>query len=171
LNKSSKLCLHASSVKWKTWLGCLVESFQFGDPYSFNFTLVLIWSKPLAFILGNTPALNLLSFWNKVKHKSVVCQFWLLGQLLSVLWQFLIKRDKFVLITNYPSHLRTNWFLPFLIHLFTYAYIVWSFLPPDTHSQPLPPIPLHFQAEPVLPLSLMLLKRRHKHKTKTKCFC
>jgi hypothetical protein len=52
----------------------------------------------------------------------------------------------------------------FLIHLFTCAYIVWSFLP-------LPPPTLFLQAESVLPLSLILLKRRHKHNKEHKAFC
>jgi hypothetical protein len=34
-------------------------------------------------------------------------------------------------------------------------------------SSPLPP---RFQAEPVLPLSLILLKRKHKHNKKDKAF-
>jgi hypothetical protein len=47
------------------------------------------------------------------------------------------------------------------IHLFTCAYIVWAISPPC--PQPSFPLqPPHFQAEPVLPLTLILLKRRHK---------
>jgi hypothetical protein len=42
----------------------------------------------------------------------------------------------------------------FFIHLFKCAYIAWVISPP---------CPPHFQAEPVLPLSLILLKRRHKY--------
>jgi hypothetical protein len=49
----------------------------------------------------------------------------------------------------------------FLIHLFTCAYIVWAISPPS-------PYPPHFQIEPVLPLSLILLKRRHRHNPKHK---
>jgi hypothetical protein len=58
----------------------------------------------------------------------------------------------------------------FLIHLFTCAYIVWSIFP--SYSLPLFLLhnPLHFQAEPVLPLSLILLKRKHKHNKKDKQF-
>jgi hypothetical protein len=36
------------------------------------------------------------------------------------------------------------------------------FLPCDPHPLPLPPTPLRFQADPVLPFSPILLKRRHK---------
>jgi hypothetical protein len=50
-----------------------------------------------------------------------------------------------------------------IIHLFTCAYIAWAIS--STYS-PLPPsVPPNlprFQAEPVLPLSLILLKRKHK---------
>jgi hypothetical protein len=59
----------------------------------------------------------------------------------------------------------------YLIHLFICAYIVWAIYPsytPSTCSPPKPPF--HFQAEPVLPLSLILLKRRHKHNKEDKAF-
>jgi hypothetical protein len=45
-------------------------------------------------------------------------------------------------------------------HLFTCAYNVWVSSPPTSHPLPLPH--LHFQAETVLPLSLILLKREYK---------
>jgi hypothetical protein len=35
---------------------------------------------------------------------------------------------------------------------------------------PLPPSHPHFQAEPVVPLSLILLKKRYKHKKEDKTF-
>jgi hypothetical protein len=44
------------------------------------------------------------------------------------------------------------------IHLFTCAYIVWAISSPCPQPLPFP----HFQAEPVLPLYLILLNRRHK---------
>jgi hypothetical protein len=50
----------------------------------------------------------------------------------------------------------------FFIHLFTCAYIVWVISPPCFLPLPSPPTPSRFQAETVLPLSLILLKRRHK---------
>jgi hypothetical protein len=56
----------------------------------------------------------------------------------------------------------------FLINLFTCTHI-GSFLLPAPYLPP-PPSPLHFQAEPVLPLSLILLKRRHKYNKKDKAF-
>jgi hypothetical protein len=43
----------------------------------------------------------------------------------------------------------------------------FSSYPPLPPSFPTPPL---FQAEPVLPLSLILLKRRHKHNKKDKMF-
>jgi hypothetical protein len=49
---------------------------------------------------------------------------------------------------DYPRYI-----LFFLIHLFICAYIVWAILSP---------ISPHFQAEPFLPFSLIVLKRRHK---------
>jgi hypothetical protein len=64
----------------------------------------------------------------------------------------------------------------FKLFLFIYSHVhtvlFGSFLPPD----PYPPIspsllfPPPFQAEPVLPLSLILLKRKHKHNKEDKVF-
>jgi hypothetical protein len=51
----------------------------------------------------------------------------------------------------------------FLIHLFTCAYIVWVISPPCPLPHSLPSSTPHFQAEPVLLLSLILLKKRLKH--------
>jgi hypothetical protein len=50
----------------------------------------------------------------------------------------------------------------FLIHLFTCVYIVWATSPPYLLHAPSPHHPPHFQAEPVLPISLILLKRKYK---------
>jgi hypothetical protein len=54
----------------------------------------------------------------------------------------------------------------FFNFLFIYSHVhtlFEPFLPPALHPFPLSPIhPPCFQAEPVLPLSLILLKRRHK---------
>jgi hypothetical protein len=61
-------------------------------------------------------------------------------------------------------------FIIIIIHLFICAYIVWVISP---HFPPPLPSPCHppcFQAEPVLPLSLILLKRRHKHNKEDKVF-
>jgi hypothetical protein len=60
-------------------------------------------------------------------------------------------------------------FFFFYFYLFTCAYIALVISPPDPHPHSLPSPP-HFQAEPVLPLSLILLKRRHKHNEKDKAF-
>jgi hypothetical protein len=49
-----------------------------------------------------------------------------------------------------------------IIHLFTCAYIVWDICPPVPRPHPLPSNFPRFQAEPVLPLYLILLKRKHK---------
>jgi hypothetical protein len=46
---------------------------------------------------------------------------------------------------------------------FIYMCIHWVTSPPRPLPLPLLPTPPHFQAESVLPLSLILLKRRHKH--------
>jgi hypothetical protein len=57
-----------------------------------------------------------------------------------------------------------------IIHLFTCAYIFWVISPPPhcpTFSLPSPP---HFQAEPVLSLSLILLKKRQKHNKEDEAF-
>jgi hypothetical protein len=58
----------------------------------------------------------------------------------------------------------------YLIHLLTYAYIVWVISPPCPSPPPFSPTPPSFQAEPVLPLSLILLKRRHKHNKEDRAF-
>jgi hypothetical protein len=51
----------------------------------------------------------------------------------------------------------------FFIHFFIYAYIVWAISPLyPTPPPPSPATPLHFQAESVLPLSVILLKRECK---------
>jgi hypothetical protein len=61
--------------------------------------------------------------------------------------------------------------LPFLLFfLFTCAYIIWV-ISPHCLSLPLsPPFPTQFQADPVLPLSLVLLKKRDKPNKEDKAF-
>jgi hypothetical protein len=56
-----------------------------------------------------------------------------------------------------------------IIHLFTCAYIVWV-ISSLYARPPLCPGPPHFQAESVLPLSLIFLKKRHKHNKEDKVF-
>jgi hypothetical protein len=61
----------------------------------------------------------------------------------------------------------------FFIFLFIYSHVhtlFESFLTPSLTSSVSPPTPPRFQADPVLPLSLILLKRRHKHIKKDKVF-
>jgi hypothetical protein len=58
----------------------------------------------------------------------------------------------------------------FLIHLFTCPYIVWAISPPTPYPILLSLKPPHFQAEPVLSLSLVLLKREHSKNKKDKAF-
>jgi hypothetical protein len=58
----------------------------------------------------------------------------------------------------------------FIIHLFTCACVVWVISPPAPHPHPLPDNTPRFQAEHILPLSLILLKRRHKHNKEDKAF-
>jgi hypothetical protein len=60
--------------------------------------------------------------------------------------------------------------------IFFYSFIhmcihcLGHYFPQPLHPHPLLPNPPHFQAEPVLPLSLILLKRRHKHNKKDRVF-
>jgi hypothetical protein len=68
------------------------------------------------------------------------------------------------------GNLKPQFLFLFFIHLFTCAYIVWVIFPP---CPALPPSPLSspfFQAEPVLPMSLILLKKTHKHNKEDKRF-
>jgi hypothetical protein len=67
-------------------------------------------------------------------------------------------------ITSHSYHLSVS--LLFFIHLFTCAYNVWVISPPCPLPPLSPPHPPRFQAETVLPLSLILLKKRHKHNKK-----
>jgi hypothetical protein len=56
----------------------------------------------------------------------------------------------------------------FSLFIYSHVYILFgSFLSPAPLHQPLVPPP-HFQAEPVLLLSLILLKRSHKHNKEDK---
>jgi hypothetical protein len=55
----------------------------------------------------------------------------------------------------------------FLLLIYSHMHTLFvSFLPPS----PVSPFPLHFKADPVLPLPLILLKRRHKHNKEGKEF-
>jgi hypothetical protein len=72
-----------------------------------------------------------------------------------------------------PFHLSSSLsFTIFLkiIHLFTCAYIVCVISSPSPSPSPTPCSSPHFQADPVLPLSLILLKKRHKHNKEDKAF-
>jgi hypothetical protein len=59
-----------------------------------------------------------------------------------------------------------NFFSTF-IHMCIHCLGHFSTLPP---SSPFSPFPPQFQADPVLPLSLILLKKRHKHNKEDKAF-
>jgi hypothetical protein len=62
-------------------------------------------------------------------------------------------------------------FFIYFIHLFPCAYIIWAISPTcPPHPILLLPTPTHFQEEPVLPFSPILLKRRHMHNNKDKAF-
>jgi hypothetical protein len=49
-----------------------------------------------------------------------------------------------------------------LLFIYSHVHTLFGSFPPPTALLP------HFKAEPVLPLSLILLKRRHKHNKKEK---
>jgi hypothetical protein len=63
---------------------------------------------------------------------------------------------------NHNTRLVSSFFFYSLIHMCTHCL--------GHFSHPLSPTPPHFQAESVLPLSLILLKRKHKHNKKDKAF-
>jgi hypothetical protein len=66
--------------------------------------------------------------------------------------------------------------LPFMVlSLFLFIYsnvhtLGEPFLPSTPNPLPISPTPPHFQAEPILSLSLILLKRRHNHNKEDKAF-
>jgi ribosomal protein RSM22 (predicted rRNA methylase) len=66
-----------------------------------------------------------------------------------------------------PSQTQVIVLFVIVVHLFTFAYIVWVISPPCPHTLP---CPSQFQAGLVLPLSLILLKKRHKHNKEDKAF-
>jgi hypothetical protein len=80
----------------------------------------------------------------------------------------------FILFSSLCVRMCASFFFSFpffkIIHLFTYACIVWVISLPSPSSTLLSPFPPHFQAEPILPLSLILLKKRHKHNKEDKVF-
>jgi hypothetical protein len=84
-------------------------------------------------------------------------------------------KDKiFVLldIAKLPSKAVVSLFLKKFLFIYSHVHTLFgSFLPPTPLPKPLPPIPPHFQAKPVLPISLILLKRRHKYNKENKAFC
>jgi hypothetical protein len=65
-------------------------------------------------------------------------------------------------------HIYNYFFYYSFIHMCVHCLGQFSCLSP--HTNPLPHNHPRFQAEPVLPLSLILLKRRHKHNKKDKVF-
>jgi hypothetical protein len=107
------------------------------------------------------------------KSIPISCHTHLLTLPLS-LWQplvyFIFHRFTYFKYISYkPSH--TMWpfafgffffFFGLFIHLFICAYIVWAIFPPCSPAPSFSPYPPHFQAEPVLHSSPILLKSRHK---------
>jgi hypothetical protein len=72
------------------------------------------------------------------------------------------------------DHLFSFFFLMLNLLLFIYSHVCTlfgSFLPPAPIPHPLVPCPPCFQAEPVLPLSLILLRKRHSIIMTAKPFC
>jgi hypothetical protein len=95
-----------------------------------------------------------------------ICTGWLQNMILLISASWIAKITG-VSHQRPPKHFL---FLFLIIHLFTCAYIVWVISPPCLTSLPFPPFPPHFQTEPVLPLSLILLKKRHKYNKEDKVF-
>jgi hypothetical protein len=89
------------------------------------------------------------------------------GGLCLILW----KDCSFVFFRVYATGIYLFIYFMLLFYSFIHMCIyVWVISPPCP-LPPSPPLtPPHFQAEPVLSLSLILLKRRHKHNKKDKAF-
>jgi hypothetical protein len=86
-------------------------------------------------------------------------------------WNLLSKVSQAQKTKNRMFSLICRLYLFFIFYYsFIYMCIHWV-IPPPAPAPILLPLPLHFQAEPVLPLSLILLKRRHSIIRKTKRFC
>jgi hypothetical protein len=85
----------------------------------------------------------------------------LLSVLFPSLYCFRLKLTKWCSLQVLFSYWEKTFWLFFFLHLFTCAYIVW------VNSPPCPP---QFHADPILPLSLILLKKRYKYNKKDKAF-
>jgi hypothetical protein len=72
-----------------------------------------------------------------------------------------------------PGPAFIGWCRVSFFSLFIYSYVhtlFGPFLPPAPHPIPIPSTPSHFQAEPVLPFSPMLLKNSMSNNKKGKTF-
>jgi hypothetical protein len=94
---------------------------------------------------------------------------WCLTPVILSVWGEEIREWQFPNQPELVKKVSKTLFLLFFIHLFTCAY-TGLFSLSATPPPPSAPHPPHFQAESVLPLSLILLKRRHKHSKKDKAF-
>jgi hypothetical protein len=91
------------------------------------------------------------------------------------LWTFSPSTTEQGLYVKYLTGAIGSWcaliFTFFLLFIYSHVHRLFgSFLLPIPSTHLLPPKARGFQAEPVLPLSLILLKRRHKHNKKDKDF-
>jgi hypothetical protein len=120
-------------------------------------------------LLGNN--IFLLSVYARMRKKSQPGIF-LYHQ--GIEWSKILRVKPFIHWGDF-CHSSSLSFEFFFFSLFTYSHVhtlFGSFLLPDHCSLPTPSHPTSpgFQAEPILPLTLILLKRRHKHNKKDKAF-
>jgi hypothetical protein len=134
------------------------------------------WQKTFFFLFSSPFAY--LSIMSQIKRARLAILFFFFFWVLGIIPMDMCKLKKHSTNEIYPRPWKKGIkeiiyeHSVFFIHLFTCAYIVSVI---SSHSTPLrphpfPPTPPCFQAETVLPLSLILLKRRHKHNQKDKAF-
>jgi hypothetical protein len=143
------------------WRGCLISIICFGllcrrsVSYSWvGLCLDLLFSSIGLYVCfcGNTMLFLLLWLWSIVWS-------WILWYLQH--WTFCSELLWLLEVFSVPIYIY-YYYIIILFLLFICAYKVWVISPLFPLLPPSPPLPPHYQAETILPLSLILLKREYK---------